>query len=144
MTRKHKRNFTKRSLGPKHKIVVFRTEMGVQQSRKVEMIRRDILKTLFCRSRRSRCRFTARRRAMITDTEVLTPKTTFLPALLCDMSVVSCCVVREIVFFFRAFFFCPVVNLVPIRILRAWSILVYVISITTTVKKKIGIWTRRW
>lgn len=138
MTRKHNLNFTKRSLGPKHKMVVFKTEIGVQQRRNVEIINNDILKTLFCLSRRSRCRFTARRRAIITETEVLTPNTTFLPPLLCDMSVVSC-VVREIVFFFRAFFFWPVENLVPIRILRAWSILVYVISITITVKKKMGI-----
>lgn len=138
MTRKHNLNFTKRSLGPKHKMVVFKTEIGVQQRRKVEIINKDILKTLFCLSRRSRWRLTARRRAIITETEVLTPNTTFLPPLPCDKSVVSCAV-REIVFFFRTFFFCPVENLVPIRMLRACSILVYVISITTTVKKKMGI-----
>lgn len=138
MTRKHNLNFTKRSLGPKHKMVVFKTEIGVQQRRNVEIINNDILKTLFCLSLRSRWRFTARRRAIITETEVLTPNTTFLPALLCDMSVVSC-VAREIVFFFRAFFFCPVENLVPMRMLRAWSILVYVINMTMTVKKKMGI-----
>lgn len=49
------------------------TERGAQQPRKVEMMMRDILKTRLWRSRRSRCRLTARRRAMIADTEAWTP-----------------------------------------------------------------------
>uniref|UniRef100_A0A8D3ACT0 Uncharacterized protein n=1 Tax=Scophthalmus maximus TaxID=52904 RepID=A0A8D3ACT0_SCOMX len=125
MTRKPSLILTIRSLGPTLRITVLSTVMGVQHRRKVDTIRRDILKTLFWRSRLSLWRLTALRKAMITETEVRMPSVGLRLPLLCDPSVASCCVVMAVIdgcFFLRAFFFCEVWKRVPIRMLSACRI----------------------
>ncbi|TNN82069.1 hypothetical protein EYF80_007715 [Liparis tanakae] len=90
MTRKPSLNLTIRSLGPTLRMTVLSTVMGVQHSMKVDTIRRDILNTLFWRSRLSLWRFTALRKAMMTETEVRIPSVGMRLPVLWDASGASC------------------------------------------------------
>lgn len=73
MARKHRRSRTRLSLGPIHRIKTLTADRGAQQPRNVDMMIRDIFRTRRWRSRRSRCRRTARRKAMMAETEACTP-----------------------------------------------------------------------